>query len=62
MDIDIMLVGNGLPSRLFPALRLCDSLPARLDPLSRFRYSHLVKYVDDLKALYASYDKIQNSL
>ena len=64
MGIDIMLVGDGLPSRLFPARTLSDCLPARLDPLSRFRWhcyeeghNDLVKYVEDLKVWYAGYDK-----
>ena len=64
MGIDIVLLGKGLPGRLFPARTLSDSLPARLDPMGRFRWhdyeeghEDLVNYVTDLKLWLANYDR-----
>jgi hypothetical protein len=63
MEIDIVLLGNGLPNRLFPARKLCDSLPTRLYPLDRFRWHYydegradLVQFVTDLKVWLEKYD------
>lgn len=63
MGIDIMLLGENLPGRLFPARTLCEYLPSHLDPIGRFRWHYydeghadLVKYVEDLKVWLANYD------
>jgi hypothetical protein len=64
MGIDLMMLGNGLPSRLFPVRRLVDNLPSELNPMSRFRWycyaegnRDLEKYVSDLKSWLATYDR-----